>query len=252
MKQLFLVVFAALLFTQCDKEKKPTTGDVKINFTSSFDQDPLVFNKVYEYLPQRFIQYTKFDMFLSSITLTGGPKGDTVLADISYLNFDPVSNDANSAKAGLVMEVKNVPVGDYTGMSLGVGVRPDINATNPTNYTSDNPLSQPELYWAGWKSYIFSRMEGKMDSVTTGLYATGMSYHTGLNDFYRVVNLTSPIKVTGGTSNTIKININIRDIFKSDDTYLDIMKITEAHGPSDKKTIEKIVNNYSHAIKIVQ
>lgn len=252
MKKFVFLLLTVLIFSQCGKDDEPTTGDVKLSFRATFENNPLVFNTIYQYLPERFIQFSKFDMFISNITLTGGPKGDTTLVDITHLDFDLVSKDANSAKAGLYLDLKKVPVGNYTGISMGIGVRPDINATKPTNYTSDNPLSNPELYWAGWNSYIFSRMEGKLDSVSTGLYATGMSYHTGLNDYYRVVNLSAPLKVAGGNSNDINVNINIKEIFKSGDTYLDILKITEAHGPSDRKTIEKIVDNYSHAITVSQ
>ena len=89
-----------------------------------------------------------------------------------------------------------------------------------------------------------------MDTTATGKFSTGISYHTGLNENYREIILPANIQWDNANkTKVVTIAIDVKSIFRDGDSWINIREITEAHGPSDRETITKMVNNYQNAFK---
>ena len=246
---LFMIIFLA----GCRKDDDPILPkqkDLKVQFVAEYDGKPLIFNSLLNYEFNTYLKLSRLDYFISDLALMSS-KDTILLRDIGYLDFTKTNRDEATAANGVVWTIKDVPVGDYNALRMGIGVNPKLNATKPADYPSTHPLSNLELYWAGWNSYIFSRMEGKIDTLSTGLFATGFTYHTGMNNVYREVNLQSAMKIDPTVeNNTITIHLDVKKLFSSPEGWLDILEIQEAHGPGDMATVLKIVNNYATAFSI--
>lgn len=252
LKYFFVFFLIGTLFVQCRKDDAalPVKSDLKVNFVATYDNKPFVFNRVEGYEFGSFIQFSKLDFFISDLQLVAADSNQ-LLKEIGFLDFSTISGDPLTAANGLTWTCKDIPFKNFTGIKVGIGVKPSINKTTPADYSSSDPLSNLELYWAGWKSYIFSRLEGKMDTVSDGRFATGISYHSGLDENYREITLPANIDWNqSNASKTLVINIDVKYLFKDGDSWLNIREITEAHGPSDKVTIKKMVDNYNNAFSV--
>ncbi|MCO6462225.1 MAG: hypothetical protein J5I59_12545 [Saprospiraceae bacterium] len=245
----FILVLAAFLFTSCSKDEVPTKTDLKVVFTLNYDGVPLVFNQNQAY-GSEFIKMTRFNYFLTNLRLLQG--NDTVrLADLSFVDYTLSNNSLGGAEAGLTLTIPTISTGTYNSIEFGVGLPKELNATTPADYPSSNPLSDATYYWAGWNGYIFSKMEGKYDSLATGNFNNGFTFHTGLDENYKIVHLNGPITLDGNKSdNTIHIALDVKKVFVMNGQQLDLELVNQAHGPSNEEVIKALTNNYQSAFSL--
>jgi len=250
MKNLIFLFFAVIfLITSCKKEEEPATADLKINLTLTYDGNPLVFNQNQSY-GDDFIKMTRFAFFLTNMNLRQG-QDSARLVDLSFVDFTTSSSTLAGATGGLVLKVPTVKTGTYSSIDFGIGLPKAVNATKPADYPSSHPLADAGYYWAGWNGYIFSKMEGKYDSSATGDFSNGYTFHTGLDENYKVVKLTSPIHVDGNKSdNVVHISLDVKKLFVMNGVQIDLEAVNQAHGPSNAEVIEALTSNYQSAFEI--
>ena len=247
---LFLIGFS-VLFASCDKENPtPTESTLNVRFLLNYGGQPLVFNQNQAYANGDFIKLGTFHYFLSGLNIRNG--ADSVkLADLSYVDFGQSNTTLGGATGGLQLSIPKVKTGDYTSLEFGIGLPAAVNATKPADYPSNHPLADAGNYWAGWNGYIFSKMEGKVDSVANGVFASGFTFHTGLDPYYRVVKLKLPFEVDGlKAANTVTVSLDLKKLFVLGGQPIDLFEISQAHGPANEAVISGLVNNYQSAFSI--
>lgn len=250
MKHLLLLLLGVtLMASSCKKDEEPASANLKVRFTLTYDGQPLVFNQNQAY-GQNFIRMTRFAFFLSNLNLRQGQ--DSVnLAELSFVDFATSNTTLAGATGGLVMSIPAVKTGTYTSIDLGIGLTKAVNATKPADYPSSHPLADGGYYWAGWNGYIFSKMEGKFDTLATGDFSNGYFFHTGLDENYKVVKLTSPIIVDGNKSdNEVHISLDVKKLFVKNGTQIDLKTDNQAHGPGNAEMIAALTSNYQSAFEI--
>ena len=242
-KILFLLLSLTVIFSSCSKDETPSTADLKVVFSLNYDGKPLVFNENQAY-GNDFIRMTRFNYFLTNLKLRIG-QDSFKLADLSFVDYTLSNTSISGAQAGLALTVNAVKTGTYNSIEFGVGLPKDLNSTKPADYPSNNPLSDGTYYWAGWNGYIFSKMEGKFDSLSTGSFSDGYTFHTGLDENYKIVKLNGPIVIDGNKSdNTIHIALDVKKMFVMNGSQLDLALVNQAHGPSNEEVIKALTNNY--------
>ncbi len=248
---LLLFLGFTILLSSCTKEDPvPTDAILKVRFLLTYDGQPLVFNQNQAFSHGDFIRMTKFNFFLTGLKIR--TNGDSVkLAELSLVDFTQSNTSLAGASGGLILTVPAVKVGNYTSIEFGIGLPPGINATKPANYTSGNPLSDAGAYWPGWNGYIFSKMEGKYDSLSTGGFGPGFTFHTGLDKNYRIVKLNKSLIIDGNAANNeVAISLDLKKLFVMNGQPIDLFEVHEAHGPSNEVVIEALVENYKTAFSI--
>ncbi|HND74183.1 MAG TPA: hypothetical protein PKW10_07055, partial [Saprospiraceae bacterium] len=239
----------ALFMTSCNKEDAVVNTDLKIVFTLNYDGKPLVFNQNQAYA-DKFIRMTRFNFFMTNLKLRSG-QDSVKLADLSFVDFTLSNVNEGGAKAGLALTVPSIKSGKYTSLEFGVGLPKDLNATKPIDYPSSNPLSDVTYYWTAWGGYIFSKMEGKFDSLATGLFSEAFTFHTGLDDNYKIVKLVSPINIEGSkTENVLNVSLDVKKLFVMNGQQIDLKLVNQAHGPSNEEVIRALAQNYQAAFKL--
>ncbi|HMX39093.1 MAG TPA: hypothetical protein PK971_00605 [Saprospiraceae bacterium] len=249
-------VFIALLFAAACKNydggtavETPTT-DFTVTFRSNYNGEQLVKAKKYDYNGHP-LNFTLHTLFLSDIILLKGSE-EVVLSDVEFLDFLPT---ASSTPLSVTPQrvFKNIPEGEYTGMRIGYGVKPDYNDRNISTWPAGHPLANDIEYWLGWKSFIFSKIEGSGDADNNGTDDHYLVYHCGGNAVYKTFSFTQPITVKAGGKG-LEIAFDLKTLFIQDDgSFYDMVKNSfTSNDKNDVAVANAIMRQYGKATTIKQ
>lgn len=253
--RLIFVLVAATILGGCLGTKDPVLGpssDFKLTFKAQYDGQPLVKNTNYDYDTYR-VRFTRFNTYLSDITLLKGTE-EVRLSDVEWVDFTP-SSAVTDAAVEVPVTFNNVPDGDYTGIRIGYGVRPDLNARKPNNFSAGHPLSLENEYWLGWGSYIFTKIEGSVDLNNNDVADGGLIYHCGADATYRTFTFNQPITVGQGAAATV--SFDLKKLFETaqNGNWLDLNnpynQIT-SNDVNDVVIAELLMNRFGDATKVSQ
>lgn len=258
-KLLILLVVLSAFASSCsnDPEDLVETGTVVINFKGLFDGDALVFNEDESYFDGMAMRMTNLGFYASDLSLINALGGEIKLSEIEYIDFQTVSFDPADAAAGISLTFTDVPVGIYTGVTFGLGVKSDLNAMVPADFTSESPLSDAGNHWTAWDSYIFMKVEGRTDIDGDGQQFEGsFLYHTGGDALYRTVSLDKSITFTEDETATTVIELEAKDVFSNGSLNQDLVNQSISHTTPDDQTSQDIstfiTNNFVTAFTINQ
>lgn len=252
---LFLFFIALVLFSGlsgCKDKVETLPGvDFDITFKATYDGNQLEKNKDYVFgnFPVLFVRYR---LYLSDITLLKEDGSETRISEVEYLDFTPDSG-ASDLSVTPKITFKNVPEGMYSGIRLGYGVKPSLNAKQPSDFPTGHPLNQEIDYWGGWKSYIFMVLDGKGDPDGDGVKNLSFSYHCGSDPVYTTFTFNEHIHVEKGHEG-IGIEFDIRKIFTNDDGSMYDIESSPAtsNNVSDIRVAKELMDNYDKATVITQ
>jgi hypothetical protein len=242
-----LTLFSLVFLFSCHEHEDNTGVDFDINFKATFDGVQLEKNKDYQFgnIPM-FVEACR--LYLSDITLLNGDK-EIVLSEIEYLDFTP----SNAVFATPTITFKNVPEGEYTGIRLGYGVKPSLNAKKPSNFPAGHPLSIENDYWSGWKSYIFSTLDGKADPDNNGTKNLSLAYHCGSDAVYKTFEFAQTIHVHAGEVGA-RVTFDMKKFLTlADGTLYDIAAHpATSNSASDVSVAQVLTANFGRATTVEQ
>lgn len=245
MKQSILsytfIITLLLAFSSCEKEpEKPTTTseDVTLSVNAKVEDQSLVLDsKTYDAnkAPEGF-RISKFNFYLSDIRLFKTVDGQTLNTSLADVAFFAVNNEGKASTS-----ISNVPVGEYEGIKFNLGLTAEQDESTPADYAGGHPLSRTADYWHHWKSYIFMKIEGKVDTLKNNRedFDVAYTFHVGKSkDFAKEITLTKSIKVNS-QQKAIPLQINLASILGIDQgTAIDLIGIAD-HQNGKAATIMK-------------
>ncbi len=243
MKKWLLFLLPILLSaSKCkDESNIVVTAPFTINFKTIYNGNPFVLNKTYAYTSPSKVKFTRFNFFLTKIALIGANGTTVTLADAAKLDFTPLYDDAKAA-TGLTLSY-NALKGDYTGIQFSLGVSDDLNAKNPSQQPSSSPLADNSEYWDAWRSYIFSKLEGSVDTLNNNRFDKSFTIHTGgAEGVYKPLIFNQPISINDNTKLNFEIDMNKILI------GIDLKTIDGAHDLNDVKKMKAFMTAFSTAI----
>jgi hypothetical protein len=243
---LLLLLFVAAFFSGCEGKEEPVlTDNFTLTFRALYDGQPLEKYKNYPYA-DKTVQFDRFNIFLSDIVLLKGAT-EVKLSDIEWVDFTP--DLAPDNKAVDVSFKYTVPNGHYTGIKIGYGVKPDLNAKKPADFAVDHPLYLENEYWSGWKSYIFAKVQGEVDLDGNDTTETNIFYHCGSDAVYNTGSVTQGFHVAGDES--LVVEFDLKKLFTFDGQLLDLSvpsNQTTSHSASNIALGQKMMNNFKNAV----
>ena len=226
---LFLIVITILL-SACNEENATEAGNIAINFKLKYDGAPLVMFDRYEYPNGMEFFFTRFNFYLSNLNISTATGEQILIKDIEFLNLTDAHDTAANAEQGMVLELEKVPLGTYNNLQFDIGVPTDLNGQRPRDYPNDHPLAATGEYWDGWKSYIFSKTEGKLDTDGDGQAELGLAYHIGGDETLRNITLDKAFLIEDGQTTTVVINIEMKRMFDDGNTIYDPLQTAQIHS----------------------
>lgn len=225
-KGIFTVLVLSSIFFACSQDDGE--GAVELNFKLMYDGSPLVAGEEYMYpLGFPFI-VTKYSMFLSELNISNS-ESSIDLSQAVFLDLAGNQFDMENAQKGSSVRFDNIPAGNYSMLNISIGLPETLNGTNPSNYTVDSPLSNTGEYWEGWESYIFHKLEGRMDADNDGELESGIALHIGSNDAYRTKQVNRDIRVTNDETAVVEIAIDLKDILEVNGAAFDLIETPQVH-----------------------
>ncbi|MBL0309774.1 MAG: hypothetical protein IPP77_08910 [Bacteroidetes bacterium] len=201
---LFLVIVAG---SGCNKSDPPViSSTVLLNTSYNVDDHSLIFDSLmYVNAAGNLYSLNRLEYYISGITLLK-ESGDSIRFD-SIFYIDAQTLNTNS------FSLKDVPVGNYIGMTFHLGLRPDQNVSNSLPATSENVnMAWPDPMGGG---YHFMKMEGHVkDSVSSQGYAV----HLGNNMNLVTCVILHPFKIEKAYEN-IDLAMNINEWYSNPYTY---------------------------------
>ncbi len=186
-----------LLFSSCTGNDPQPTSGITLEFDNIVGSKNLVLNgpSGTNASGEDFV-ITKFDYFISNIKLLRADGSNyTIPQDSSYFLVK------ESIKESQFVRLKNVPLGDYTGVEFMVGVD-SLRSVSPIEKRKGalDPAGTMDegMYWAWNSGYIFMKLEGTSSKSTA--VANKFYYHIGLfgGMDVKTVNNTRIVKVPFG------------------------------------------------------
>lgn len=248
----FLILLGLFTSTSCKDDgggNLGMLGDVTLKFKAFYGDEPLIMNQAYTYVDGTPIKFSKFQFFISNISLGQETGGITDAVEVDLIDFTD-STDPTMAAEGFSMIGSDIPVGNYSTINFGVGVAADLNRTKPADYGNTHPLSETTDYWSGWESYIFTKIEGRLDLDGDGVFDDqSIVYHLGGDDAFRDAVYAKAFTVEEDATTTVNLDIDLSKILvRSETDYFDITNTNAIH--EDEVLVGYLMDNYSTAISI--
>lgn len=254
MKRILFFSLAILILSagSCKKPDTGAKGTVKITFKALFDNNPLVVYTDYAAPDGNNMQVHVFNYFLSHIELVKDNDEVVRLADINYVDFNG-NTDLTKANAGVTLSFDDVEVANYKAIRFGVGVEPVQNAKEPGDVSTDPYLGDPGNYWTSWNSYIFSRLEGRVDTLP-GAAGGDVSYlyHSGVDGMYQARSFSKTFAVEANQTKDLAFNIDVKNVFYKVGAEIDIPAQNSSHsgavGTPAYDLVKDIITNIADAL----
>jgi hypothetical protein len=248
---LIPMIAVSLFLVSCDDDDDNNieeTGNLEITFLATYDGEPLVFKRTYDYEGDQQIQFEVSEFYLSDMEMAGPVQ--LILADIFSVNFEDVSQDENLAEQGIVVTFQDIPAGTYGDLEMGIGVSSDLNSMAPSDFGSGHPLRDESNYWQPWNSYIFSKLEGNLDSLGNDNFDVSYVYHSGKDELYTTINRDLTVEIRPGETTKMNFVVDHRDLLFRGNEALDIKAKPTAHSAGDLEYPRFILENFDQALKL--
>ena len=227
MKKLsfLLVAFSIILaFSSCEDEVKTT--DVVLNFKSTFGQEPLLmFESAYDYEENMQLKFQLFHFYISDVALIKGGNVEKLI-DVDLVSFKDVQSE-EAAEEGVSIRIPDVPIGNYDGIQLLIGLTPELNATQPGDYEAGHPLS--DNYWSWALGYIFFKIEGNGDLDGDGQFEEKLTFHIGGNELARPKSFNQKLVLEQGVDTELSFAVDLDKVIRNQGTFLDFRSTPQDH-----------------------
>ncbi len=215
-----------------------TQKEISIHAKLTYGGDPLVMFEDYTYPTGETLFFTRFSFFIDNLTL-----GEDQVIERDYIDLTNAHLSSADASIGEKIATTKVDPGVYD-MGFGIGVDKDLNERTPVDFTPGDVLSTVAEYWPGWESYVFVKVEGKIDLDGDGSKETGFALHLGNNNAYRNITYQN---IDLNTNDDTTITIDLKSLFGEAGSYYDIATVPQIHTPDQNEQVAELADNLTRA-----
>lgn len=229
------------------KSGKERTLD--LNFRLLYGGESLItFDEITYPNPEIPFHVSLFSAFISNVTISSGNENMEVM-EIQRLRINENQSDMETALEGATLSIPNISLGNYTSLKFNIGVPEDLNAKSPVDYPQNHPLFFSGEYWDSWDSYIFFKVEGRVDTDGNGMKETGIALHGGSNEALRVKEFAMDFEVKAQETTTLYFTIDVKEIFEREGAVYDLLTTPQIHSLDQIPQANELADNLLEAIE---
>ena len=231
-KLLSVFIAAFLILSSCNKDGE---GNLAIQFNPKFENQAFDLNQVYLFNGDS-IEFTVAQFYVSDVSTENKDGNESILLkDVALINFENETNDL----------VFTMPEGAYKNIHLGLGLNPVQNATDPSTYPEEHPMSLlASNYWMMSNSYIFLKIEGR--HIENGVI-TPFAYHVGTDPFFRnYANTNRSYSINKDATTTLIADVNFADILFT----LTLPEDNDTHTSNDLVLAAEVADNFLNSVNV--
>jgi len=243
----------------CEKDSKEDHavgyGEVQIEFDHRANGQAFSLGTAYTSEAGEALTFNTLKYFVSNFQLTKADGSTyTLPKDECYFLIEKVNNEEN------IITLKNIPVGDYTGVKfiLGVDSLKSISALSERAGDLDPTGKAAGMYWMWNSGYIFFKTEGTSPSapLDSASNSNKFRFHIGLFGGYEsptINNIKSIelhghdlIKVSTAITPEVHLKVELMEVFKTPTTISVAATPTVMASPYSAN----VANNYADMFSI--
>ncbi len=163
MKSLFPTCLSLLIWVACNTQNNPTQqGNFTIELQHFFGASPLKIGNNYTNSSNETFTLTTLDYFISNIALERQDGSIYTLPPEETYFLIKLSENSKP-----LLNLKNIPLGEYKSLSFVLGVDSLRNTMEPARRRGDLDVGgrAEGMYWTWNTGYIFLKMEGTSEVV---------------------------------------------------------------------------------------
>jgi hypothetical protein len=235
-----LATLGAFGFVACDDKKETPAsapGKLKLEFQNVAGSQPLTLGATYTTAAGDQFTASLFNYYISSIRLRKADGSEWVEPESYHLV-------RQSAPDSRLLELKEVPPGDYTGLTFTIGVDSTRNVSGSQTGALD-PLNG--MFWSWSSGYVFLKLEGTSPQSGTGR----LVYHVGgFRRPHNTIRTVSPalptgsvLRVKAGSAPTVMLRADVLKMFSGPHAIRFAQLANTGHS-SDANSM-KLADNYA-------
>ena len=212
---------------------------IKINIIPTFNDLELALDSVYNTTEGYKVKFTTLSFYVSRLA----HQNDTINSSSLY-DFRDNGNHLLAAE---------LDYNSFPSLQCLIGVDSINNHSDPSAFDNDNDLNIENagtMHW-GWSTgYIFIKIEGKVDTLSNGIFDHNFSFHAGTDAFLRQLSFDNIEWVqTGENTHTFTLSLSMSDFLSSDANTIDLKDEFITHSSSGQLALtEKVVENFVNAL----
>ncbi len=235
MKKLFIAVIGIALVSLSACKEEAGEGVLNMKYATIINDENLELNKVYD-LDGDSVYFTLINYYISDVEIMDKDGNaaievkDVTLVDLS----DPTTFEFNYT----------LEADAYKNPSFTVGLTDNRNATDPSSYASNHPMSlNRSMYWLMAEAYIYLKVEGFR--INNGIDEP-LVYHVGMNGFAQTKLKEKAFSINKGNTTTIVTTLDMNDLFVN----IDFDTEPETHTMNNMPLAMKMMNNFVNALSV--
>lgn len=194
-----LLALSLLVLVACYQDDDDTltgqTAELALDFTAEFSDVPLrIQSGTYDYPTGEELKVLLFQYYVSDLELLPRAGAPVPLSEIDLVRYETAGGSETVRR-----NFAAVPAGDYVGLRFGLGVKPSLNARDPSSFAADFVLNQDE-FWNDRARYVFAKIEANARLVDSTRFSTGLSYHMGADELYTTVQFDEAFRLRPGAN----------------------------------------------------
>lgn len=185
---------------------RPDDVATTINFLAQYEGADLAIQSAeYDYPTGAKLKLGLFQYYVSDLTFVDADGNNVLLSEIELIRYGSPTDDAVESRT------YDVPSGNYVQVKFGLGVKPELNAQDPNNFSAADPLNENE-FWNAMARYVFAKIEANADLEDDGTFDTGLSYHMGSDAVYTTIEFNGSFTIDGNDDPQLTI---VADVLKA-------------------------------------
>lgn len=163
---------------------------------------------------------------------------DTYLKEVHLYNLEAPSTHLISS---------TLDKAAYNELSFGLGLDATLNASDASSFSADHPLSlaQNTFWQMDPPSYIFIKLEVKVDTLGGENFNHLLTYHLAHNELYRSISLSNLPNYDTKNTLSIKLNLAIDQAFNNVNIQEEL-----PHSSNNSPLAQQLTNNIADAFII--
>lgn len=238
---IFIALAIVSLAASCKKDEEPPVdvpkGILQVNFTASFDGQPMILNSLYNSAFNYRIKPETVKFLIHHFRIKNSDGTYTEIKDALLIDF---STSGNSFSVEL-------NPGNYSAVKFGLGVDADMNNDDPNLLPVTHPFSTNlanDMHWNWSTGYIFMKFEGKADTSGTGSGNLDrlFFFHPGDNSLYgEVGDLSIPISIADNQTTTINVDLDVNKLLVGASDTIDLKTDYSTHTADNLPLAQRFI-----------
>ena len=247
LKAVLYSILLLFVFAQCtdDCECEDTKfGKVRLTYHILNNGQEVQLTDKFSFVSMNEMMLEKLKFYLSNVSARQSTGIDVSIREFELIDFE---------SSELISFSYDIPIGDYTSLSFGMGLDSLQNKSDPNSFDIDHPLSAGQgMYWSWAMKYRFVILEGRSNKLDTIGQPSDviMAYHPGANSLYYTYQKPVSFSIAESKTSSIDVFIELENVFDGPGGIIDIPTENQSHTtPDDYNIAQKFIINLGNAIE---